>query len=433
MKNKLLFFIFLFVSQYSLIAQIITDTHISIVEEETKTLEIVFKMNETLATNKYIYCKSIPFTAQDDTDYLGIHHIVTIHKGNLQDTLKIPLIQNDTCEGLESFFINWSEDIVEDPDFNKVSKYWTPLKNKGGGKHGFEVNKAFVYGSREDRNNLVVEVDQISQGYQKVEVIKGVKHRVSFLASRRLGAMPASATVDLLIKVIDPATRKVQASTLVQRSNTTFKFTEEEFYFTPTTDEVELVFSTETNKSSTGMILDKLSIVPVFNDEKKAEDILSTNIGNFFKHGLSYGVIKVDIKDCEKVVQEKESLPKVETLRLYFDNDDYHIIHGETSIAEKNKEIVEKAIFLLKKHEQVNVKITAYASCRGTEAYNKALSLKRAEETKLYLIQKGIPKERIIELTSLGEIQATDCDCEKSCNSKQLSENRRVEIDFDAP
>ena len=250
MKTNLLFFIFLFVSQYILLAQITTETHISIDEKETKTLEIVFKMNKSSERNKYIYCKSIPFSAQEGTDYSAVHDIVTIRQGKLQGKLKIPLIENDTCEGVESFFINWSENMVEDSDFNNVRKYWTPLQHKEGErKHTFEVTRASVYGGEENPNNLVVEVDRESQGYQKAKVIKGVKHRVSFLASRRVGEQPASETIDLLIKVIDPTTRKVQASTLVQRSNTTFKFTEEEFYFTPTTDEVELVFSTETNTS----------------------------------------------------------------------------------------------------------------------------------------------------------------------------------------
>jgi len=429
--KHLLSAISLFICYVLSLAQIETSSLISIDERETETLKIVFQMKNVLPANKYIYCKSIAFTAEENTDFAAVHHIVTIPKGKLKGSLEIPLVKDNDCEGSESFYINWSEDLVEDPDFDHVTRYWKPLAHKEGErKHTFEVHKVGIYGGDEDDENKVIEVDRESQGYQGIEVVKGVRHRVSFLASRRVGTQPADSTIDLHIKVVDPKTKEIEASRHIERSNTEFKFTEESFYFTPTTDKVELVFSTDNNMNNRGMILDKLSIVPIFNDEKKAEDILSSDLRCLVEHNLSHGMIKVNIDDCEEV----KSKPDLQTLNLYFDNNDFHIIHGNTSLAKQNKDIAAQAVMLLNKYKDININIRAYADCRGTQEYNKALSLKRAKETKHYLIENGINKERISKLTALGETKASttsDCDCSKNCTSEKLAKDRKVEIHFD--
>ena len=429
--KHLLSAISLFICYASSLAQIETSTSISIDERETNTINIVFQMKNVLSANKYIYCKSIDFTAEENTDFAAVHHIVTIPKGKLKGSLEIPLVKDNDCEGSESFYINWSEDLVEDPDFDHVTRYWKPLAHKEGErKHTFEVHKVGIYGGDENDENKVIEVDHESQGYQGIDVVKGVKHRVSFLASRRVGFLPADSTIDLHIKVIDPKTKETEASRHIERSNTEFEFTEEYFYFTPTTDNVELVFSTDNNMNNRGMILDKLSIVPIFNDEKKAEDILSSDLKCLVEHNVSHGIIKVDINDCEKV----KSTPTLQTLNLYFDNDDFHIIHGNTPLAKQNKDIAAQAVMLLNKYKDININIRAYADCRGTQEYNKALSLKRAKETKHYLIENGISEARVKQLTAFGEKEAMvtgDCDCNKNCNAEKLAKDRKVEIHFD--
>jgi outer membrane protein OmpA-like peptidoglycan-associated protein len=66
-----------------------------------------------------------------------------------------------------------------------------------------------------------------------------------------------------------------------------------------------------------------------------------------------------------------------------------------------------------------------------TEAYNLNLSKNRAENSKLYLVRKGIRANRISTL-GMGESSlAVDCPCEgeqeSNCSEEQHQLNRRTE------
>lgn len=92
------------------------------------------------------------------------------------------------------------------------------------------------------------------------------------------------------------------------------------------------------------------------------------------------------------------------------------------------KESLDSIISLAKSFPQLKVNIYAYADCRGSEAYNMALSKRRAQNTKNYLESKGF-KATNIGMISYGEgspkISCNPCEV---CSEEQHRENRRVEV-----
>ncbi len=81
---------------------------------------------------------------------------------------------------------------------------------------------------------------------------------------------------------------------------------------------------------------------------------------------------------------------------------------------------------LLKLNPHVVVEISAHTDCIGTEAYNDELSRKRAESVVAYLVQKGIPRNRL-RAKGYGErYPLVPCrPCER-CTAEQRQRNRRT-------
>lgn len=85
----------------------------------------------------------------------------------------------------------------------------------------------------------------------------------------------------------------------------------------------------------------------------------------------------------------------------------------------------------MKRNPQIDsVTITGYTDRLGTEAYNLALSMRRANAVKAYLVEKGVAASR---LKAFGKGEANpvvECrDSPKSALIKCLEPNRRVEVE----
>lgn len=70
------------------------------------------------------------------------------------------------------------------------------------------------------------------------------------------------------------------------------------------------------------------------------------------------------------------------------------------------------------------VRLHGHADERGTREYNLALSERRAEAVKGYLIAQGVPSERV-EIIGFGEEKPAHAES----HSEAWSKNRRVELD----
>jgi outer membrane protein OmpA-like peptidoglycan-associated protein len=92
---------------------------------------------------------------------------------------------------------------------------------------------------------------------------------------------------------------------------------------------------------------------------------------------------------------------------------------------------LDKIAEVMNQYPRLKVQLISHTDCRMTEAYNLNLSKNRAENSKLYLVRKGIRANRISTL-GMGESSlAVNCPCEgeqeSDCSEEQHQLNRRTE------
>ena len=91
-------------------------------------------------------------------------------------------------------------------------------------------------------------------------------------------------------------------------------------------------------------------------------------------------------------------------------------------------ESLDSTIALAKKYKAIKLNIHAHTDCRGSDAYNMALSKRRAQSVKTYLVGKGIAAARI-GMISYGESKPViSCEPCEACSEEQHRVNRRVEV-----
>lgn len=108
------------------------------------------------------------------------------------------------------------------------------------------------------------------------------------------------------------------------------------------------------------------------------------------------------------------------TQNIYFN-------YNSAIIPELGVSQLEKLATFLKDNKNVKVNVSCYTDSRGDMKYNNALSEKRGNNIRLYLLSKGIVGERII-VDALGEKNPV-FDCEKIvCDDDKHAKNRRAEL-----
>ena len=111
---------------------------------------------------------------------------------------------------------------------------------------------------------------------------------------------------------------------------------------------------------------------------------------------------------------------------VYFD------FNKSTLNAKEKAKLDEVSKVIIASKEVKNVDLRGYADIVGNTAYNKRLSLKRAQTVKSYLAVKGL-KTRNVKVEGLGESSNAKCEYTpgKKATPEQiacLAEDRRVEI-----
>ncbi|MVT11291.1 OmpA family protein [Chitinophaga tropicalis] len=98
---------------------------------------------------------------------------------------------------------------------------------------------------------------------------------------------------------------------------------------------------------------------------------------------------------------------------------------AKAEIAASSLSSLDKMASLLKAHPGWHLKLSGHTDNEGSEAFNQTLSEKRSEAVKQYLVEKGVPAEKI---TTIGYGQTKPI---ATNNSKAAKEkNRRVEMEI---
>lgn len=142
-----------------------------------------------------------------------------------------------------------------------------------------------------------------------------------------------------------------------------------------------------------------------------APDYLFQSLNFNYENTLDPKPVVIDI-----LLDKSNSGAKAVLNNIFFDFDKYEL--KERSLTELNK-----VIRFLNEKPSVKVEIGGYTDSDGSSAYNKQLSLKRAQSVVSYLVGKGIDKQRLTERGYGAEnpIRPNDSD-----ENKQV--NRRIEF-----
>jgi outer membrane protein OmpA-like peptidoglycan-associated protein/tetratricopeptide (TPR) repeat protein len=116
-------------------------------------------------------------------------------------------------------------------------------------------------------------------------------------------------------------------------------------------------------------------------------------------------------------------------LAMGWNNASYYFDYDQSILCEDAKVVLNQNINMLKKNKDLVVVINGYADSRGTNDYNKNLSLKRANTVKQYMVKSGISRNRITAVNGYGENMITNgCDDNTPCTDEQHQINRKVDF-----
>jgi outer membrane protein OmpA-like peptidoglycan-associated protein/tetratricopeptide (TPR) repeat protein len=118
----------------------------------------------------------------------------------------------------------------------------------------------------------------------------------------------------------------------------------------------------------------------------------------------------------------------IEKVFVYFDFD-------KSNIKSRFNPDIERMVNLLNKYPDSRFSISAHADARGSHAYNEALSDRRANSVKRYIIAKGIDASRIDTMGFGERLILNRCVDGVNCREIDHSINRRAElkVEFGSP
>lgn len=125
--------------------------------------------------------------------------------------------------------------------------------------------------------------------------------------------------------------------------------------------------------------------------------------------------IQIALRPIDLIAEEG----KVKLNAIHFDFDK-HNIRPQAAFE------LDKLVEYMKKNKDVVIKVESHTDSRGSAAYNKALSDRRAKSTVAYVISKGIAKDRISG-EGFGKSRLLH-NCGDNCTEQQHEENRRSEF-----
>ncbi len=115
--------------------------------------------------------------------------------------------------------------------------------------------------------------------------------------------------------------------------------------------------------------------------------------------------------------RETEEVSNMIARRVHFDFDRYAIRPGEDT------QVLEQKLAVLQANASLTLEITGHCDERGTDEYNMALGMRRANASKQFLVSRGIAESRIT-VRSRGEEQPVDPGHDETA----WAQNRRAEF-----
>ncbi len=125
-----------------------------------------------------------------------------------------------------------------------------------------------------------------------------------------------------------------------------------------------------------------------------------------------------EMKDAMEEVKVVDN--KLQINKIYFDND-------KAEITESAGKELDRIASMMMKNTSMEILAETYTDTRGSDAYNKSLSQKRANAVRAYIIAKGIDANRIKAVGRGEDNPVVDCES-KNCSDEEYEQSRRTEF-----
>ena len=133
-------------------------------------------------------------------------------------------------------------------------------------------------------------------------------------------------------------------------------------------------------------------------------------------------VVALGLETLNELIVEESGILKIKIGIIYFDLDK-SFIRNDASIE------LNKIVLLMAQYPKMVIKIESHTDARDSDAYNLALSDRRAKSTRDYIISQGIDANRIESATGFGESQLINhCKNGVQCTEGEHQLNRRSEF-----
>lgn len=125
--------------------------------------------------------------------------------------------------------------------------------------------------------------------------------------------------------------------------------------------------------------------------------------------------------NTEKAIVKEKNRTVIKTQAINFDYNMWYL-------RRETRERLETVLTTMKSNPNITIEIGTHTDRRGNSNYNKDLSQKRANSVKTYLLESGIPSERILA-KGYGESQpVVACATDDACTEEEHELNRRCEF-----
>ncbi len=132
--------------------------------------------------------------------------------------------------------------------------------------------------------------------------------------------------------------------------------------------------------------------VAYYYDETGEDNLIAKKVGNETIYSLpTFYVTEEAIKqkNKERVSSNYDKKLLADVQKIYFGV-------GESKVAEKDKQVLVLVMETLKKHPELGVEISGYASAEGDKETNRKLSNERATDVLNFFNQRGVVRRRIV-------------------------------------
>lgn len=183
--------------------------------------------------------------------------------------------------------------------------------------------------------------------------------------------------------------------------------------------EQQIAFELEEKSKLEALVLEQEKM-KIAQAEKAKADILALQKNKELAEQQKKEKVERILATEKEIVKDKNRL-LIQTDPIYFDYNMWYI-------RKESKVILDKVVALMQKYPEMKVEIGSHTDTRGDKKFNSNLSEKRAQATRDYFLNKGIPKGNIFAKGYGESVPIVKCNPDESCNEEQHELNRRSEF-----